>query len=158
MRDWSPFVLGERVEKLKALTDPEGLLDRMRVGAFAELQAREAFLWAAERFPEAPESLRRTWRELAAEEDRHLGMILARMKELGGGPADKPVSDALWRSLMDCRTWTEFAEFMRKSEERGRAAEQRYHEKLKGTDPKTAELFREIAEDEERHIRSAAAA
>lgn len=34
-----------------------------------------------------------------AEEDRHLGWLLGRMRELGVDPAGRPVSDRLWRSL-----------------------------------------------------------
>ena len=34
----------------------------MRIAAFAELQAREAFRWGAATFPDAPEELRAAWR------------------------------------------------------------------------------------------------
>lgn len=152
--DWSPFRISDEPVKIGPLATREGVIDRLRVAAFAELQAREAFRWAAAHFPESP---RRTlWLSIADEEDRHYGMIMTRMRELGGDPADKPVSNRLWRSLQGAQTPEEFSAFMTRAEERGRAAERRFHEVLAASDPATAEMFRSIADDEDRHIASQA--
>lgn len=129
-----------------------GAEDRLRVAAFAEFQAHRAFLWAAERFADAPEDLRRAWRGLALEERLHRDLILSRMRELGLEPAAKPVSAGLWRALTACKTREEFSVFMRQSEERGREAELRFCELFEKTDPATAAVFRKIADDEARHI------
>ena len=62
--DWSPFRLapeGTRPEPPRSIHTRDGIGDRLRSAAFAEIQAREAFLWADIRFAdEAPEELVRT--------------------------------------------------------------------------------------------------
>lgn len=151
--DWSPFLVSdERPPAVRGLNTPEGLGDRLRTAAFAERQATEAFAWAAERYEDAPAALRAFWRGVSADERRHLDMLLARMAELGVRPDARPVSDGLWRSLTRCRTWREFAAYMKRAEERGREAELSFQRALAGRDPKTAAIFAEIAADEERHI------
>ncbi len=153
--DWSPFrvcVPGERAPAPRGISTAEGLGDRLRTAAFAERQATEAFAWAARRFTDAPGERRRVWESLAAEERRHLELLLARMAELGVRPDERPVSDGLWRSLTRCATWSEFAAYMKRAEERGRAAEVSFERQLSQRDPKTAALFAQIAADEARHI------
>ena len=153
--DWSPFVLcpaGEAAPGPRGMATPEGLGDRLRTAAFAELQAREAFRWAAAELPGAPDDLRAAWTRMAAEEDVHLGLLLDRMAELGVSAAERPVSDRLWRALSACRTVAEFVVFMKTAEERGRAAEEVFRDKLAGRDPVTAAVFARIAADEEGHI------
>lgn len=155
--DWFPFRVcaeQERAPSPRGLTTEAGLGDRLRTAAFAERQAAAAFAWAAERFPEAPADRRELWRSLAAEEARHLGLLLERMAELGVGVDERPVSDGLWRSLARCQTWQEFAARMRLAEERGHAAEVSFQRALESRDPRTAALFAAIAEDERRHIAS----
>jgi uncharacterized ferritin-like protein (DUF455 family) len=155
--DWSPFLVcppGEKTPSPRGIHSPEGLGDRLRTAAFAERQATEAFAWAAERFVEAPFERREAWRRLAVEERRHLGLLLARMAELGVRVDERPVSDGLWRSLTRCATWQEFSAYMKRAEERGRAAELSFEQSLAGRDPKTAELFAQIARDEAEHIAS----
>lgn len=137
---------------MRPFASPEGLGDRLRIAAFAERQAHEAFLWAAARFTQAPQAARETWKALAEEEKRHGEMILARMAQLGAQPQARLVSDRLWRSLTSAGSAQEFAFLMRRSEERGRAAELSFQRKLAEIDPTTAEMFAEIARDEERHI------
>ncbi len=153
--DWGPFEVcaaDERPLRSRGLHTREGLGDRLRTAAFAERQAREAFLWAADKFAEAPRELRSSWRQLAAEESKHLGWLLARMVELGLEVAGRPVSDRLWRSLIQCRNWEEFAEFMACAEERGKAAEESFQKALSARDPVTADIFGRIAAEEASHI------
>lgn len=153
--DWSPFVVVEEGLKAPAprgLATPEGVGDRLRTAAFAERQARDAFAWAAERFPDAPEKLRQGWRRLSVEEDKHLGWLLRRMEQLGVKPGARPVSDLLFRSLTQSADWRAFAAFMADAEERGRVAERSFQAALAQSDPETARVFAAIADEEEAHI------
>lgn len=134
---------------------PESLLgvrDRLRTAAFAEIQAREAFLWAADRFEDVPLELREAWRELADQEDKHLGWLLKRLAELGGSPDEAPVSTRLWQSLRACVSGREFAVLIAKAEERGRAAGDSFRRTLAGRDAESARVFGAIADEEVEHI------
>jgi uncharacterized ferritin-like protein (DUF455 family) len=147
--DWSPFRLcpaSERPPSPRSINTPQGVGDRLRTAAFAELQAREAFLWAAEKFGVEE------WRGLSAEEGKHLGWLLARMSQLAVDPAERPVSDGLWRSLTACASLRDFAGYMLTAEERGRDAEVSFSRSLAASDPVTAAIFRKIAEEEEEHL------
>jgi uncharacterized ferritin-like protein (DUF455 family) len=154
--DWNPFVVvprGERSPAPRSLNSWEGKLDRLRAAAFAELQAREAFLWAANTLTEAPLPLRTAWRGLAHAEDRHLQWLLRRLQELGGKPQDRPVSDQLWVSLTENAPSAEaFAYAMATAEDRGRIAGLRFFDGLRESDPETALIFQKIALEEEEHI------
>jgi uncharacterized ferritin-like protein (DUF455 family) len=129
--------------------------DRLRAAAFAEVQARDAFLWAAATFTDAPSSLITAWRGLALAEGRHLEWLLRRLRDLGFSPQDRGVSDQLWHSLVQCQTAEEFSMYMASAEERGRRAGERFHAQLQERDPISAEIFRKIAEEEVEHIRLA---
>lgn len=156
---WEPFLIlprGDQGKSPRAITSKEGIGDRLRAAGFAEIQAYYAFLWAAERFPDASESLKQNWRGLALAEERHLFWLLRRMQTLGISVQERGVSDFLWLSLTKCQTAKEFAVFMASSEERGRAAGVRFHEALLNVDPLSAEIFGKIAEEEVEHIRLAA--
>lgn len=153
--DWTPFVLvpdGGRAPSPRGASTPGGLGDRLRAAAFAELQAREAFAWAAERYEDAPARLRATWRSLSEAEDRHLGWLLGRMEELDIDPAGRPVSDALWRSLMSCSDAETFCRWIAEAEERGRQAGERVARSLAGRDPATAAIFSKISAEEVAHV------
>lgn len=152
---WEPFVVappGEKADPPRSIHTFEGVGDRMRAAAFAELQAREAFLWGARHWVDAPEGLRRGWRTLAVAEQRHLDWLLTRMKELGVEISARRVSDQLWHSLVSCRDARDFAFYMASAEDRGRRAGERFHQNLLQKDPVTAEIFRKIAEEEVSHI------
>ncbi len=153
--NWAPFDVCDPDQfppAPRGINTPEGLGDRLRVAAFAEIQAREAFRWAADVLPDASENLRAAWRRIADDENRHLHMLLGRMAELGVKPDGRPVSDRLWRSLRACRSTREFVPYMRTAEERGRAAEESFRRSLAQRDPVTAALFGKIADDEAEHI------
>lgn len=154
-RDWAPFELapvGTHADAPRSIRNPEGVGDRLRAAAFAEIQAREAFLWACERFDDVEPRLREAWRRLAESEQRHLDWLLARMKELGIEIHGRKVSDHLWHSLVGCDSARQFAHYMAEAEERGRRAGERFYQALEKTDPVTAEIFRKIAEEEVGHI------
>jgi uncharacterized ferritin-like protein (DUF455 family) len=153
--DWSPFracAFDERPPSPRGMGAPEGLGDRMRVAAFAERQAFEAFRWAAERFTDASPELRAAWRTMAEEEKLHMELILGRMAELGVDPAERPVSDRLWARLSGAKTVAEFSAWMREAEARGKAAEDSFRRSLAERDPVTAAIFGRIADDEAAHL------
>lgn len=157
--DWAPFAVLPRAERAKgprAIVSREGIGDRLRAAAFAEIQAYYAFLWAAARFDDAPEALRANWRGLALAEERHLGWLLGRMAELGIDVRERGVSDWLWSSLVKCASAREFAIHIANSEERGRVAGARFCEAMMAVDPVSATIFGKIAEEEVEHIRLAA--
>ena len=156
--DWSPFQIcaeGEKPPYPRSLSTAEGLGDRLRFVAFAELQAHHAFALAAESFDSLPDQAREIWRTLAREEKKHLNWLLERMTDLGVQPQDRPLSLGLWRSFDRCETAKDFALFMANAEERGRIAGEKFYETLLKTDPVTAALFQKIAEEEREHIQLA---
>lgn len=130
----------------------EGVADRLRVAAFAELQAREAFRWACAALPDAPEGLRARWAGLAEEEDRHLGWLLGRLAALGAPPGARRVSARLWDSLNAARSAEEFEILIAKAEERGRQAGERFRTLLAPVDPESAAVFGRIADEEVSHV------
>jgi uncharacterized ferritin-like protein (DUF455 family) len=154
-RDWSPFVVcatGAQAPAPRSVATPEGVGDRLRAAAFAELQAREAFRMAADSFPDAPEALRDAWRGLVAAEDKHLGWLMGRMSALGVDPAARPVSARLWDALSSCRGAEEFEVLIAKAEERGRLAGERFRGAMRAADPESAEVFGRIADEEVAHV------
>lgn len=153
--NWFPFVLaptGKFAPAPRSIKTAEGVADRLRAAAFAEIQAKEAFLWASQNYTDVPADLRGAWRVLSVAEDKHLGWLLTRMSELGIDPAAREVSDFLWQSFRGCTSGRQFALFIANAEERGRIAGERFYHQLKGTDSITAEIFRKIAEEELEHI------
>jgi uncharacterized ferritin-like protein (DUF455 family) len=153
--NWAPFSVCDPDQfppAPRGINTPEGLGDRLRVAAFAELQAREAFRWAADTLLDASPALRSAWRRIADDEHRHLEMLLGRMAELDVKPDARVVSDRLWRSLRACKSTVEFVPYMRTAEERGRAAEESFRRSLELRDPVTSALFGKIADDEAEHI------
>ena len=153
--DFAPFILcapGRRPPAPRKLGTAEGLGDRMRTAAFAEKQAVAAFIWAAEKFTDAPAQLRQDWLNQVPEEEKHYGMIVARMAELGFGLTDREVSRGLWDSLATSQTAAEFCVKIARAEERGRQAGVQLVAYLKSKDPVTAAIFQEIAEDEVAHV------
>jgi rubrerythrin len=130
----------------------EGVGDRIRIAAFAELQAVHGFRYGAAKFQDAPKSLRSEWLGLALAEERHLGWLTTRAKELGVRLDERPVSEDLWRSLVGCRSAEEFAWYMSHAEERGRLAGERFSVALAVVDPESASIFRRIAEEEVAHV------
>lgn len=157
--DWSPFQLAEPHTKPRAprsMQSREGVGDRLRTTAFAELQAREAFIWASHFFSaSAPPGLCQDWLRLAQEEDKHLNWLLNRMKELDISITERPVTLFLWESFMKCKTAREFAIFMSNAEERGRIAGERFGKEMASFDAASSKIFETIAQEEVEHIRLA---
>lgn len=155
---WEPFKLvppGERTDLTRPMNTNDGIGDRLRAAAFAEIQAYYAFLWAAQTFTDAPDSLRSAWRGLALAEEKHLGWLLYRMQEIGVDVKDRGVSDSLWYSLVECKTAKDFSIFMASAEERGRRAGERFKQALRQFDVRSADIFGQIALEEVEHIQLA---
>ncbi len=153
--NWEPFRVaptGEWGDLSRSLTTLQGVGDRLRSAAFAEIQAREAFLWAASHYEDAEPALKEAWLSLSGEENKHLQWLLTRMDELQLDVRERSVSDHLWVSLMRCSSARDFALFMANAEERGRKAGVRFYEALLKTDPISAKIFGQIAEEEVAHI------
>lgn len=153
--DWAPFTIAPKGTKQwapRSIDTLEGVGDRLRAAAFAEIQAREAFLWAARRFDDAPDALKTAWRELASAEDKHLGWLLKRLEELGIAVTERHVSDHLWDSFMSCTDAKTFSHYMANAEERGRQAGERFYTSLVDRDSITAKIFKAIAVEELEHI------
>ncbi len=156
--NWSPFSIcapGEKAPYPRSLSTPEGLGDRLRFVAFAEKQATHAFETAADVFSEVSPGVKKIWRKLAAEEQKHLQWLLWRIEEIGLKIDERPVSLALWNSFDHCADATKFAVFMANAEERGRIAGEQFYETLLSIDPITARVFQQIALEEQEHIRLA---
>jgi rubrerythrin len=157
--DWKPFTVCEANEKApyaRSLSTPEGLGDRLRFVAFAEKQATHAFRIAAEVY-DVPEGVRKIWRTIANEEEKHLRWLLMRMDELNYKPDDRKQSLRLWDSFDRCETPEQFAVFMANAEERGRIAGDQFYQTLVKIDSQTARLFQQIVKEEIEHIRLAGA-
>jgi len=137
---------------MRKLATPQGLGDRLRTAAFAEYQAIQAFSWAAEHFKDVPEALRADWAAQVPEEVEHYEAIVQRMESLGFSLDERPVSDALYRSLMACKSGRTFCLYIASAEERGRQAGLLLIAALKERDPETAAIFQNIVEDEEAHV------
>jgi uncharacterized ferritin-like protein (DUF455 family) len=153
--DWNPFCVAppqEYGDLPRSLNTLEGIGDRLRSAAFAEIQAREAFRWAADHFGDALPGLPHAWRSLADAEQKHLDWLLKRMNELEISIQARKVSDLLWHSLIFCKSAEEFSHFMANAEERGRKAGVRFHQALFQIDPITAKIFGKIADEEVGHI------
>lgn len=82
---------GQRVRILHALANHE-------------LQAVELFAWALLAFPQAPEAFRRGLVAILADEQRHLGLYLERLRAHGATFGDHPVTGHFWNKLEHYRT------------------------------------------------------
>ena len=156
--DFAPFKVApcsQHGDAPRAISSLEGIGDRLRAAAFAELQAEAAFTWAANTLTDAPPLLIETWKELAHAERRHRNWLMNRLVELGIDPAEKQVSDLLWHSLVACTTAQGFAHYMASAEERGRKAGERFYLAMREVDLKSAEIFKKIADEEVAHIETA---
>ncbi len=87
----------ERLPGPNQLADPSARATCLRRFAHHELMAVELFAWALLLWPEVPRSLRRAWLRTLHDEQRHLGLYLGRLHELGSDLSDEPLSDYFWK-------------------------------------------------------------
>jgi uncharacterized ferritin-like protein (DUF455 family) len=150
--NWLPFNVGTPL-KTRPMNTFEGLIDRIRIAAFAERQAYYAFLEAARVFAdEVPTELVQNWKRIAEEEAKHERWLLNRLVELNQDVSEYPVSLGLYHSFSKCETARDFAYYISDSEERGRVAGIKFAEYLKVQDPVTAKIFSDIADEEIAHV------
>ncbi|MGZ3694991.1 MAG: DUF455 family protein [Bdellovibrionota bacterium] len=153
---WQPFRLAERGDAIRAMQGADGVADRLRLVAFAELQARDAFRSGAERFAgQIDETLRQTWLRFADVEDRHAQMLLARMTELGIEPGSRAVSDKLTRLCAKATDPIVFLFLLSSAEERGMEQGKLLGEQMLAVDEASAKIFLQIAEEEVEHVQMA---
>jgi uncharacterized ferritin-like protein (DUF455 family) len=150
--DWSPFQVGTPI-KTRPMNTFEGLIDRIRIAAFAERQAYYAFLEAARIFADVvPKELVENWKRIAKEEAKHEGWLLKRLVELNQDVSEMPVGLGLFHSFSKCESAKDFAYYISDSEERGRVAGLKFAEYLKVNDPATSKIFSDIANEEIAHV------
>ena len=152
---WEPFVLAAPNETAPfpmPISHPEGLGDRLRIAAFAELQAVRAFGWAAEHFTDVSAEVIAGWQIQIPEEKFHFRLIMERMSYLGVHAGQKPVSVSLSEKLYTCQTGRDFAIEIATAEHRGRLAALKMASYLENRDPVTARVFLRIAQDELAHL------
>ncbi len=153
--NWAPFRTlppGSRTPPMRSARTRQGVLDRLSLVAFAELQAKEGFLWAIQNLKDASDGLRIAWGTLAQEEEKHLNWLLSRIRSLEGDPSERPFPLDLWESFTRCRSAEEFCRFMARAEDRGRVGREKLALILAETDVISAELFGLIAREEQAHI------
>jgi uncharacterized ferritin-like protein (DUF455 family) len=150
--NWLPFKIGTS-NKPRPLETFEGVVDRIRIAAFAERQAFYAFSQAAIIFANdvCPELII-DWLKIAEEEAKHEGWLLKRLEELNQDVAKISVSLGLYNSFCTCKTAEEFTLYITDSENKGRNAGLKFVEALQSKDPITAKIFQNIADEEVEHI------
>lgn len=143
-------------DSIRKMEAPGGVSDRLRVVAFAELQARDLFRYGAARFEgEVPEEWRRDWLRFAEVEDLHAQLLLTRMTELGISPGERSVSDKLSRLCRAAEDPVVFLFLLSSAEERGMEAGVVIGEQMKDLDPHSAAIFARIASEEVEHVAAA---
>jgi len=154
--DWQPFRISlHKPDLIRPMGKVGGIEDRLRVVAFAELQARDAFAWGSANFPEAPEAWRLIWQEFSVVEDRHAQMLLDRMDFLGFDPGARTVSDKLTRLCRKAPDAVSFLFFLSSAEERGMEAGTILGKQMQPFDAESAAIFAQIAAEEVDHVRMA---
>jgi uncharacterized ferritin-like protein (DUF455 family) len=155
LMSWEPFVLtppDQPPPVPQPISHRDGLGDRLRIAAFAELQAVLAFSWAAEHFKDVPLSLIEGWQRQIPEEKLHFRLLMERMSNLGVRPEQKAVSARLSEKLYTCESGKQFAIEIATAEHKGRLAALRIAEYLQDRDSVTTSVFLRIAYDEVSHI------
>jgi uncharacterized ferritin-like protein (DUF455 family) len=157
---WAPFLVRDnKADPARGLASPEGVADRLRLVAFAELQARDAFRWGAERFAgQAPDAWRADWLRFAQVEDRHAQMLLSRMGELGVAVAGRAVTDKLTRVCHLADDPVLFLFVLSSAEERGMEAGFTLGQQMEKVDAASAAIFAQIAREEVEHVEMARSA
>ena len=157
---WKPFrIVSGKGDFIRPLTAKDGVLDRLRLVAFAEVQAKEAFLWGAEKFKGiAPDAWIDEWTRFAAVEERHANMLLTRFHELGGSLEERSLSDKLMRLCMAAEDPVTFLFLLSSAEERGMEAGFTLGKQMELVDGVSAKIFHTIAEEEVEHVHAATAA
>ncbi len=140
---------------VRPLVGVGGVEDRLRLVAFAELQARDLFRFGADRFGPVAPQWAESWLRFAEVEDRHAQMLLTRMQELGHDPGARTVSDKLTRLCRATDDAVLFLFLLSSAEERGMEAGIILGGQMRKVDPISAEIFAQIAQEEVEHVETA---
>ncbi len=155
-RGWKPFRTALKNDIIRAMSAAEGVADRLRVVAFAELQARDAFAYGVAKFAgQAPAQWLGYWEQFAVVEDRHAQMLLTRMDELSIDPGERVVSDKLFKLCTLAHDPVDFLFLLSSAEERGMEAGFILGKDMQAFDPVSAKIFQTIAEEEVEHVKMA---
>lgn len=151
---WQPFkTTQEKPDVVRALGAPGGVADRLRLVAFAELQARDTFLWGAKHFADsAPAAWTDAWIRFAEVENKHAQMLLTRMEELGVHAGERTVSDRLSQLCFAAKDPLLFLFLISSAEERGMEAGNLLGKQMRDVDATSAAIFQQIAEEEVEHV------
>lgn len=153
---WSPFRLAIKAETIGKLGQVNGVVDRLRLVCFAELQARDLFRYGAKKFLGiAPQEWIDSWEMFAEVENRHGQMLWDRFHELGGSIESKAISNKLYRHCISTEDYILFLFLLSSAEERGMESGYILSDQMHSVDPKSAEIFKQIAEEEVEHVESA---
>jgi uncharacterized ferritin-like protein (DUF455 family) len=157
---YSPFrTTSGKPDLIRPLSAPEGVADRLRVVAFAELQARDLFRYGCERFKGlAPSHWLAEWERFSIVEDRHAQMLLTRMAEIGVEAGARSVSDKLSRLCRNTDDPVLFLFLLSSAEERGMESGMVLAEQMQKFDAVSSAIFAQIASEEVEHVESARAA
>jgi len=155
--NWFPFVIGSKPSRMRSMQSKEGIGDRLRAVAFAEIQARDGFLWGVSHFKSINETWRNYWENFAVMEERHSQLLLDRAKELEVNLAERIVSNSLIRMFKAAESPELFFYLMATAEERGMELGLEMLKPMSEFDPVSAEVFKICAEEEVEHIKTAKA-
>ena len=146
---WAPFLVAEnqgRGDPPRSLDSPDGVGDRLRTAAFAEVQARDAFLWAAGFFTDAPESASPNLAGARPGRTATPRLALPPHGRVGRGPrCPQSVGPALaFATVVQISRGVCDLHGQRRGT-RPQSGGERFHQALVHKDPVTAEIFRKIA-------------
>ena len=119
-----------------------------------ELLAMELMALTLLKFPDADEKFRAGILKTIHDEQTHLSMYIARMKELGVSFGDFPVNGFFWSQLSGIKTTTEYTALMSMTFEQANLDFALFYKNLfeKVEDSKTASLLNKVLEDEIQHV------
>lgn len=149
---WKPFQVGPKPDRMRAIHTLEGIGDRLRAVAFAEIQARDGFRLGIERFPEVDREIRKNWLEFAEMEELHAQLLLNRAHDLGVDLSARVVSDNLWRMFSMANEADFFLYLISTAEARGMEIGLSMIEPMRQFDAESAAVFERIARDEADHV------
>ncbi len=152
---WHPFWVDPRPHRMRSVKIPEGIGDRIRAVAFAEVQAHQGFLWGYQRFTQADPLWRSTWLDLAKQEARHAQLLLDHAHKLEINLGERKVSDYLIRMFRSAGSPEFFQYLMVRAEARGMDMGLSMVKAIMEVDPQSGAIFKRIAQEEEEHIRVA---
>lgn len=139
---------------IDALDDPQMRGRALHFFANHELLALELMALALLRFPDAPAALRRGLAATLRDEQRHLGLYLQRMGQLGGALGDARLGGFFWRTVAGLDDPRRFLAHMSLTFEQANLDHARYFRDVFARlgDAETAAVMNTVYADEIRHV------